>query len=709
MTNFLFDTAFNRSKPVFLLACIWLCHLELHAQDSLDMSLDFDIEIWNNAEIKLDKSNFENKERLAYPHNEMRYSSEDNSKWRFPEINDFQLPVINTALNNTDLAFIEWNGVGWFRLEINVDESITNKKLALIPEYHFGASEIYLNGEFVGGFGRIGASAEESEYIQKGRPLLIFFTRPGRHILSIRYANYEAQELAEEGITPGFRFRFGDFSTHLDKWFDAKKQLGNSNLFILGALIAVTLVHLLLFIFYPLQKNNFYFALFTGSLALLSLSKYMLQYTNDPYLFLLWFKATDITLILAMLMALRFSYELFYAKKPIIYHIIFLLAVIMSVYYWAIPYPQTTPLDIFVVIVVAELLRGLVRARFKKKEGYWIIGTGLIGFMMGLLVTVANNFMDLQNISNVAQSSGTALLIASFSIFLSRNVAGTNKRLRSNIHEIRQLGRQKLEQEMLTRQKEIQRKLLASENSRKSEELNQARTLQLSMLPKSVPEHPELEIAAHMDTAYEVGGDYYDFSYDKDEILTGIIGDATGHGMRSGIVVATAKSHFVSQSTEPNLCELMTKISTGIRNMGIKTTFMCMLSFRFVNKHNGLFEYCSAGMPPLILYRCSTQQVEVILTKSMPLGSPREYQRERKELHLEPGDTILMLTDGLIELFNAEKEMLGIDRIAAHFSKQAEQSPEHVVNSIRALARNWSGNKKAHDDITMLCLKRVAK
>lgn len=72
MTNFLSDTAFNRFRPVFLLACIWLCHLGLHAQDSLDMSLDFDIEIWNNAEIKLDESNFENKERLAYPHNEMR-------------------------------------------------------------------------------------------------------------------------------------------------------------------------------------------------------------------------------------------------------------------------------------------------------------------------------------------------------------------------------------------------------------------------------------------------------------------------------------------------------------------------------------------------------------------------------------------------------------------------------------------------------------
>jgi serine phosphatase RsbU (regulator of sigma subunit) len=683
-----------------------ICAFHVHTSYAqVDSLLDFDFDLWETAETSLSLKDIDNEKKLAFPNDQMRFSNEDLPKWKYPEINDFNLGIVNTMLRPADMAFLDWKGIGWFRLELEIDPSLTGKELALIPEHHFGASEVYLNGQKIGGYGVISNDPDSCQYAQAGRPLLLYFSRPGRHILAFRYANFEAESLSKQGLYPGFRFRIGEFQTHLNNWLTEKTQVGSVNLFILGALIAVTLVHFLLFVFYPIQKNNFYFALFTGSLALLSLSEYMVTYITDPFQFLIWFKLTDLSLVIALLMALRFSYELFYAKKPISYYILLFFAISLGLYYWFIPYPLTQPLDLFVLLVVAELLRGLIRARSKNKEGYWIIGTGLAGFMIGLVLSILDDVSMLQNIGNVAKSGGTGLLIGSLSIFLSRNVAGTNKRLRTNIRQIRQLARQNMEQEMLTRQKELQRKLLATENNRKSEELNQARTLQLSMLPKRLPQTPFLDIAVHMDTAYEVGGDYYDFSKLNEDYITGVFGDATGHGMGSGIIVATVKSHFGSLSEESDISQIMNKISKGIRNMGLKTTFMGLIVYRYHFK-TGVFEYASAGMPPIFLYNSVEGVINTHTVKSFPLGTPRDFHFQENKLVLSVNDTLLLMTDGLMELFDKNRNMLGLQKVKEHFESMKDSSPSEIILGLRALANHWAGEGKPNDDITLVCLKR---
>ncbi len=88
------------------------------------------------------------------------------------------------------------------------------------------------------------------------------------------------------------------------------------------------------------------------------------------------------------------------------------------------------------------------------------------------------------------------------------------------------------------------REELEAENEQRAKELEEARQLQLSMLPKNVPQLPDLEIAAYMKTATEVGGDYYDFHVADDGTLTIAIGDATGHGLKAGTVVTATKSLF---------------------------------------------------------------------------------------------------------------------------------------------------------------------
>lgn len=118
-------------------------------------------------------------------------------------------------------------------------------------------------------------------------------------------------------------------------------------------------------------------------------------------------------------------------------------------------------------------------------------------------------------------------------------------------------------------QRRAQLSLLRAENQRKTKELEEARQLQLSMLPQNLPELPHLDIAVYMKTATEVGGDYYDFHVGMDGTLTVVIGDATGHGMKAGTMVTTTKSLFSSHAGNPDILFTFQEITRCIKQMNM--------------------------------------------------------------------------------------------------------------------------------------------
>src|SRR5262245_40032695 len=113
------------------------------------------------------------------------------------------------------------------------------------------------------------------------------------------------------------------------------------------------------------------------------------------------------------------------------------------------------------------------------------------------------------------------------------------------------------------------RQEVEAENEQRAKELEEARQLQLSMLPKSVPQLPHVEIAALMKTATEVGGDYYDFHVGADGALTIAIGDATGHGLKAGTVVAVTKGLFKHLAGQADLVAMLAQTSRALKQMKI--------------------------------------------------------------------------------------------------------------------------------------------
>jgi len=249
---------------------------------------------------------------------------------------------------------------------------------------------------------------------------------------------------------------------------------------------------------------------------------------------------------------------------------------------------------------------------------------------------------------------------------------------------------------------ELQALAVEAENERKTKELEEARQLQLSMLPKELPQLPNLDIAVYMQTATEVGGDYYDFHVSLDGTLTIVVGDATGHGMKAGTMVTTAKSLFNSYAPNPDIIFSFHEITRCIRQMNFGKLSMCLSMVKI--KGNKL-EMSTAGMPPSFIFRQDTKSVEEHLFQAMPLGTMENFPYIIKDTTLNPGDTILLMSDGLPELQNKNGEVYGYKRTRSGFEDVAEKSSEEIITYLKNEGASWVDNENPNDDVTFVVIK----
>jgi hypothetical protein len=246
------------------------------------------------------------------------------------------------------------------------------------------------------------------------------------------------------------------------------------------------------------------------------------------------------------------------------------------------------------------------------------------------------------------------------------------------------------------------KKFLQLENERKTKELEEARQLQLSMLPKQLPQLPHIDIAVYMKTATEVGGDYYDFHVHLDGTLTVILGDATGHGMMSGMMVSIMKSLFMSDRTNKQLKPFFENANEAIKDMQLGRLMMALTCVQIIN--NKIIT-SNAGMPPLYIYRRNTQSIDEVAMNNMPLGAMKGIAYDIKEFKIEQGDTLLLMSDGFAELRNENNEVFGYKRARNSFEESANNEPEEIIKHLRAEARSWTNDKEPDDDVTFVVMK----
>lgn len=245
-------------------------------------------------------------------------------------------------------------------------------------------------------------------------------------------------------------------------------------------------------------------------------------------------------------------------------------------------------------------------------------------------------------------------------------------------------------------------KVIQIENERKTKELEDARKLQLSMLPDKIPTSDQYEIAVYMKTASEVGGDYYDFSISEDGTLNIGFGDATGHGMQAGVLVSLIKGLFVSDSSDTDIATFMLKSNNTIKKSKLGRI---MMAFSLLKLKDRTLQISSAGMPPIYIYSKLSNNVEEINLMGMPLGAMLNFPFKDIQIEVNSGDTILLISDGIPEMLNKDEEQFEYFRLSKLFKEVADKSPKEIIDAIVEISEEWLDGKPLEDDITLLVLK----
>ena len=180
------------------------------------------------------------------------------------------------------------------------------------------------------------------------------------------------------------------------------------------------------------------------------------------------------------------------------------------------------------------------------------------------------------------------------------------------------------------------------------------------------------------------------------------MGDATGHGLHAGMVVGVAKSLFQTCGQESDLVGALSRIGEGLTSMHRRRASMAMLLARLERHH---VRVASAGMPPVLVWRRASGAVEEILLPSVPLATLRDARLGEAEIDLEPGDAVLLMTDGLAEVANSQGDLLGYERATRFFGEAAVLEPELAIERLLELAAAYHEGTPLQDDMTLMVLQ----
>ena len=234
------------------------------------------------------------------------------------------------------------------------------------------------------------------------------------------------------------------------------------------------------------------------------------------------------------------------------------------------------------------------------------------------------------------------------------------------------------------------------------DELEVARELQRALLPKSAPDIDGYAFAFSSATANTIGGDYYDFLPTPDGRVAVVIGDGSGHGIAAGILMAISNSILkLAIDLDPTPSAIARLMNRVLYQTGGSRDFMTLF-LGVLDPTSGRLEYTSVGHPYPLLRRASGA-ISELGCGSLPLGIRQTIHPTPGIVTLEPGDLVVMVTDGIPEAVNTEGRTYGFERLAELVSHGG--SPEEVHRRIVADLKSFTAGTAPHDDWSLVVLK----
>lgn len=238
-----------------------------------------------------------------------------------------------------------------------------------------------------------------------------------------------------------------------------------------------------------------------------------------------------------------------------------------------------------------------------------------------------------------------------------------------------------------------------------------AREIQQAILPRIFPSFPEnageMDIAATMNAAKDVGGDFYDFFRIDDDKIGFVIADVSGKGIPAAIFMAVSRTLIRAtgiRGVTPSECisysnDLLAKESAN--NMFV-TVF-----YGIYNIKTGEVTYTNAGHNPPYLIKAGGTIEQLPLSKDIVVGALDDFQFSEETLQLEHGETLLLYTDGVTEAINVNDEEYGEKRLEETLKDVTQQNCQQIINTVKADVKTFAGEAEQSDDITLLAIKRL--
>jgi len=243
--------------------------------------------------------------------------------------------------------------------------------------------------------------------------------------------------------------------------------------------------------------------------------------------------------------------------------------------------------------------------------------------------------------------------------------------------------------------------------ARIDQELEFARSIQLSALNTVFPPYPhrkDFDIYARMDTAKEVGGDFYDFYLLNEDTLGILIADVSGKGIPAAMMMMQAKTLISSLANSGiNVDEVFTRANDTLcehndANMFV-TAWMGILNLR-----TGLMTYVNAGHNPPLMRRNDGQFAYLKSPAGFVLAGWEGFQYRRQELQLAPGDQLYLYTDGVTEATDLQESLFGEEKLLAALNEYEGNEPQAMCDKVKQDVDRFVGEAPQFDDITMLSL-----
>ncbi len=252
----------------------------------------------------------------------------------------------------------------------------------------------------------------------------------------------------------------------------------------------------------------------------------------------------------------------------------------------------------------------------------------------------------------------------------------------------------------------------ALSRERVKRDLELAHQVQLSFLPRTVPAVKGYEFGGHYEAASEVGGDYYGFITLSDGRLAVALGDVAGKGVSAALLMAKLSSDTrYSLSTEPDPGRAICKLNDLLYEFLNPMDRFVTLALAVIEPTTHVVTLVNAGhLSPLLFRRGATALVDAVPNKTsgLPLGVLEGYSYESCQLTLEPGDTLVLFTDGVMDATDVRNNQFGLKGVHSSLLQGGHGSAKTLVDRLVKAVHVHATNQSQQDDITLVSVGRVA-